>query len=213
MLKGVKVQKVSCGRVHTVAITNNFETFSWGSGAGYRLGHGENLGEVHMPKRVDALKDLTCVDVQCASWYTIVKVLNAPMDVPKVDNDNIADEELNQQKGLQAIEEVDGRVSDEEGHQDQSILQMPGLYSWGSGSHGQLGQGATKLSPSPQVIQTLINEKVVPKQFSCGEKHVAMLSEEGSIWTWGCVLGLGRPIPLKNDVVQTHLFILSLLSF
>ena len=125
-------------------------------------------------------------------------VPNAPMDVPKVDNDNIADEELNDRLGC-AID--DGRVSDEEGHQDQSILQMPGLYSWGSGSHGQLGQGATKLSPSPQVIQTLINEKVVPKQFSCGEKHVAMLSEEGSIWTWGCVLGLGRPIPLKNDVV------------
>ena len=58
-----------------------------------------------MPKRVDALKDLTCVDVQCASWYTIVKVLNAPMDVPKVDNDNIADEEL--QRDYKQ-EEVDG---------------------------------------------------------------------------------------------------------
>ena len=52
------------------------------------------------------------------------------------------------------------------------------------------------------MIETLIHEKVIPVQFSCGDKHVAMLSEEGAIWTWGCVLGLGRPIPLKNDVVS-----------
>ncbi len=81
------------------------------------------------------------------------------------------------------------------------VTQIPGLYSWGSGSHGQLGQGATKLSPIPQVVETLINEHVVPMEFSCGDKHVAMLSEDGVVWTWGCVLGLGRPIPLKNDVV------------
>ena len=50
---------------------------------------------------------------------------------------------------------------------------MIGLYSWGSGTDGQLGQGR-QLSKVPKPIQTLLDQGVVPVSYSCGEKHAAL---------------------------------------
>jgi uncharacterized protein len=188
-LDRVKVSKVSCGRVHTVAVTATFDCFSWGSGAGYRLGHG-NLESIDMPKRIETLSELSVLDVACAGWYTIVLVGDAPAPVKN-------------STALKAVEREDGAIESPGTLPAVGGLQltMVGLYSWGSGTDGQLGQGR-QASEIPRPIQSLLDQRVVPIQFSCGENHAAMLSEEGQIWTWGHISGIGRAIALRNDIVS-----------
>ena len=181
-LDKVKVLKVACGRVHTVAVTADCECFSWGSGAGHRLGHG-SLDGVDMPKRIEALDGLTVTDIACAGWYSIAMVEDAPRGPAA-----LTDPSLESKEALES---------------DLRPKTMVGLYSWGSGTDGQLGQGS-QLSEVPKPILTLLDQEVVPMSYSCGEKHAALLSEEGQVWTWGNVSAIGRPIPLRNDVVSMN---------
>jgi alpha-tubulin suppressor-like RCC1 family protein len=42
-LAGKKTLPVSCGRRHTVAVTDRAEVFSWGTGTNGELGHGDKV--------------------------------------------------------------------------------------------------------------------------------------------------------------------------
>ena len=47
----VEIEKVVCGRLHSICITKRKRIFSWGTGLNGRLGHG-NTEEVLEPKEI-----------------------------------------------------------------------------------------------------------------------------------------------------------------
>jgi alpha-tubulin suppressor-like RCC1 family protein len=52
----------------------------------------------------------------------------------------------------------------------------------------------------PRLVEELVDREVVLTKISCGTFHMAALSDEGEVWTWGkndfgC---LGRPGSLRN---------------
>jgi len=74
------------------------------------------------------------------------------------------------------------------------------LYTWGTGMHGQLGQGTAKTLLEPTAIQDLYEMSVAVIDVSCGMYHNALISAGGECFTWGsnkygC---LGRPEEMEG---------------
>jgi alpha-tubulin suppressor-like RCC1 family protein len=69
------------------------------------------------------------------------------------------------------------------------------LWSWGSNSFGQLGNGATSTSPAPPAAVSGLSDVV---DVHGGREHVAALTSSGSVFTWGSnvegQLGLGDAV-------------------
>lgn len=57
------------------------------------------------------------------------------------------------------------------------------VYSWGYGGDGQLGHGDFQLQTMPAQVKALQGEHVV--DIKCGEKHSAVLTSGGDVFTWG----------------------------
>jgi len=84
------------------------------------------------------------------------------------------------------------------------------LYTWGGNMHGALGTGDTDARVDPAMVGALARVRVV--QFSVGVAHVAAVTEEGEVYTWGenqqGQLGLGdyadRTLPAVVDELATQ---------
>jgi hypothetical protein len=57
------------------------------------------------------------------------------------------------------------------------------LWTWGSGSNGQLGNGATTGNISTPV--TTFAGGTNWKQVSCGDTYTVAIKTDGTLWTWG----------------------------
>ncbi|TRY96017.1 hypothetical protein DNTS_002168 [Danionella cerebrum] len=57
------------------------------------------------------------------------------------------------------------------------------LYSWGSGSHGQLGHGALTSHEDPQVLEALWGVPI--RTVAAGNWHSAAVSTGGDLYMWG----------------------------
>ncbi|XP_051548669.1 RCC1 domain-containing protein 1-like [Myxocyprinus asiaticus] len=64
------------------------------------------------------------------------------------------------------------------------LLTDPGaVYTWGSGSHGQLGHGTLTSQEEPQVVEALWGVPI--KAVSAGGWHSASVSAGGDLYMWG----------------------------
>ncbi|XP_051823686.1 probable E3 ubiquitin-protein ligase HERC6 [Antechinus flavipes] len=79
-----------------------------------------------------------------------------------------------------------------------AICKTGRIYSWGSGSRGQLGIKEFKDQCSiPKNIEALSREKII--QVSCGHYHSIALTQDSKVFSWGDndygQLGLGKNFP------------------
>jgi alpha-tubulin suppressor-like RCC1 family protein len=79
------------------------------------------------------------------------------------------------------------------------------LWTWGSGSNGQLGNGATTGNISTPV--TTFAGGTNWKQVSCGDDYTVAIKTDGTLWTWGSgvngVLGNGATTGTTSTPVTT----------
>lgn len=69
--------QVSCGALHTLALTE-VGAFSWGSGDGGRLGHG-NRKHRDIPTLIEGLKGMVVVQVSAGTWHSAALVQVPPL--------------------------------------------------------------------------------------------------------------------------------------
>eukprot|EP01105_Mastigella_eilhardi_P022101 TRINITY_DN5411_c0_g1_i2.p1 TRINITY_DN5411_c0_g1~~TRINITY_DN5411_c0_g1_i2.p1 ORF type:complete len:1709 (-),score=401.63 TRINITY_DN5411_c0_g1_i2:62-4453(-) len=74
------------------------------------------------------------------------------------------------------------------------------VLSWGYGLTGCLGHGTAKQYPRPKIIEYFTGKTII--MIACGYSHSVVLSEDGSVYTWGDGtlgrLGNGRPFDTRN---------------
>src|SRR5579859_1912440 len=65
-----------------------------------------------------------------------------------------------------------------------SLALMPdhAVRSWGSGGHGQIGNGSFADQPSPVAVSAVLSHVA---QLSAGWFHAVALTDDGHVWTWG----------------------------
>ncbi|KAF4149284.1 Regulator of chromosome condensation (RCC1) repeat [Phytophthora infestans] len=74
----LRVTQITCGAMHAGLVTSEGQAYTWGSGDGGRLGHGDNISYVN-PKLVEALKTDIIVELACACWHSVAVVLIPPL--------------------------------------------------------------------------------------------------------------------------------------
>ena len=74
-----KIESVSCGAIHALAISqNSSRVYSWGSGAGGRLGH-DTLTNRYSPEPVVALDGWNCISVSAGTWHSACVARRPPL--------------------------------------------------------------------------------------------------------------------------------------
>lgn len=86
------------------------------------------------------------------------------------------------------------------------------VYSFGGNQFGQLGTGSDQAETLPKLLEAECLENKNAKVVSCGARHSAIITEDGSVFCWGWnkygQLGLGdatdrsTPYPVPIDGFQ-----------
>ncbi|ETV64248.1 hypothetical protein, variant 2 [Aphanomyces astaci] len=77
-LRKHRVHQVSCGAMHAAMVNENGQMYTWGSGDGGRLGHGDLASHV-APRLVEALASDVVFQISCGCWHTVAIVLVPPL--------------------------------------------------------------------------------------------------------------------------------------
>ena len=78
------------------------------------------------------------------------------------------------------------------------------LYTWGSGYHGQLAQGHSKVvSLIPAVVEYFLGVHLLVKQVAAGSHHCLAITQDCELYSWGSNNNgcLGRCVPSSFSVV------------
>lgn len=118
--KQIQVAKVSCGAVHTAAISRDGQLFTFGCGDGGRLGLGASGGDASQPELVKALERDFILDVCCGSWHSLCLV-----------------QQSQENKG--AVRARDPRREAQDSIDNKAEAPSGYVYAFGSGLQGQVG--------------------------------------------------------------------------
>ena len=73
-----KLRSISCGALHTLAISCTNQIYSWGSGSGGRLGHGD-FEDRMTPTPINSLAGIHCSDISAGTWHSACIVIVPPL--------------------------------------------------------------------------------------------------------------------------------------
>ena len=185
--------QVACGNKFTYAITDIGEIISFGDCWEGQLGRGDFL-KVSMPDTtLKSIQYFPIINVSCGKSHVILLSVSGEVftcgsnqfgqlgqgDTQKRVRPTLVHSLLN--KGITSITAG--------GDHCLAITDKGRLFSWGSGSFGQLGHGDTIHHLSPTFVSFFTQYQV--KSISAGSRHsiaIAMLSNSAihQVFSWGC---------------------------
>ncbi|KDO29437.1 hypothetical protein SPRG_05974 [Saprolegnia parasitica CBS 223.65] len=201
----------SCGREHSMVVTNDGQLFGFGWGEAGRLGTGES-GKALLPQLVDLPpiakvgcgREHTLAVAQDGALYAFGAGYSGRLGVGSED-----DGHLPQRCAL----DVD-ILSAEAGECHSAAIDVDGnVYTWGFGGSGALGLG----SLDDALVPTRVPD-VRAIAIGCGAYHTVIVTPDGRVFGWGdalagqlsdAAIGLGEMqmtpmhIPIPN-VAATH---------
>lgn len=211
------ILKISCGKCHTVFISENQQIFTCGNFANGRLGLGKNyMNNVGVPILIKPLSMHKFDSVSCGKNFTLAltaagKVFawgRAKNGVLGTGN-NISDE-----WDPVMIDNLCDIVYIYAGNSHCGAINSKGkLFMWGKGDKGQLGMkilsGETCVSTPQLVSNSNISNKIV-NQLALGKNHTLALVSNFEVYGWGSnengQLGISKLPPTimqkGNQIIQ-----------
>ncbi|ETV89573.1 hypothetical protein, variant [Aphanomyces astaci] len=209
---------IGVGAQHSMAVCNQVKgrdgvLFAWGSNSHAQLGLDEG-GTVFTPVEVKALLGVTVRKVACGTLHSVVVTADGDMyswgcndggRLAQAIGDNIVSQP---RKVTGLIAPYNKAIDIACGPWHTAALMVDRLgqtsgvvFTWGNGICGQLGQGNVLHATSPHmVILPPMKRANEPLEFvkvvSCGMHHTAVLTETGSLYTWGSHQAFS-PLPHK----------------
>ena len=168
----------------SIILKTIFEIINRGLGDSRQLGHNSKKDEL-TPKKVEALADEVIVQVACGLRHTCAVTSTgliftwgygsgtehgeaAPVYLPRPFQDLST-------KGVVSMSGAYFHTA--------CVTKAGEVFTWGCGDSGKLGHGDASNQLTPKRIDALISVKAV--QVSCGDKHTAVCTEEGNMYTFG----------------------------
>ncbi|CAI5784678.1 probable E3 ubiquitin-protein ligase HERC6 [Podarcis lilfordi] len=181
---------ISCGKEHSLAVCNNGRVFSWGAGAFGQLGTGE-LKERLIPKKVDGLSKYKIIQVACGNYHSIALAKDGRVFSwgQNTHGQLGLGKEVTNQAGPQQISALDGipLAQVAAGGSQSFALSLSGVvYGWGKNNAHQLG--LSQADPKEQIFKPhsiAALRKLDVIYVSCGDEHTAVLTQNGSVFTFG----------------------------
>lgn len=190
------VKYVSCGRFHTLLITDSGQVYSCGNNEYGQLGHDKNNKYLN---HVSGLSQYVITHVTTGQWHSLA--LNDCGELFTWGSDThgqLGLESLDKKaqsvprrvKGLGSIIVVQASA----GYSHCLVLTNMGeLYTWGNNEYGQIGINSSNATVNkPQRIESLVSLPIA--SIACGANHSFVLSKSGAVYGWG-----------KNDCGQLGL--------
>ena len=191
-LQGSVVVTASCGKHHTVVVTEDGNVFSWGAFGNGQLGIGEvsrdkcPYGYVDGPTKVHALDTSAPRGVACGYYHTVIIDGLGDLWTCGTGEHGVHghDHHFDQPMPLilQSIHGHDFRQVACGGSHTIALTAQGHIYAWGLNAHGQLGVGDTITRRQP-VLNSVCSGKNIRK-IACGEAHSAFLSDR-DVFTFG----------------------------
>ena len=193
-LEDVGIKDVLAGSSCSGVLSGSGVLYTWGNSDHGQLGHGDTQG-VGVPTRVEALAEAGVVVVSADLGMAHAGAVSEDGEVytwgsgesGKLGHGSESDVFVPTR-----VESISGALAITLGANHSMVLAAPGvIYAFGSNRMGQLGIGgsAGKGSTSELVpTKVLLPEGVLVKHVSSGWDHVAAVSSDDKLLTWG--LGL-----------------------
>lgn len=195
------VQNLSCGSRHAALVTRHGEVFSWGEGAGGRLGHGIG-GGVSQPKIIDALSGMHVELAACGEYHTCVVTLSGDLYTWGDGASNSGLLGHGNDVSHWIPKKITGQMEGVHvstiscGPWHTAVVTSAGqLFTFGDGTFGALGHGDRRSSSMPREVETLKGLRTL--RVACGVWHSAAVVEvvtgssssgnfpSGKLFTWG----------------------------
>ncbi|EAL66176.2 ankyrin repeat-containing protein [Dictyostelium discoideum AX4] len=202
-LSNKRIKSIACGTHHSLAMDDLGQVYSWGNGASGRLGLGNDFSIVPTPTLISVINRFGSNEIATAiaAGCDNSMILGSNGDVYSFGSN------LHYKLGYK---ECDGALGFQSTPKKiPSILQMKSIacaswhsvfldlkgrvYTCGSSTNGRLGRAISSYSSFyPERVSitnsktngTLPQEEVI-KQIACGTNFTTVLSESGSLYSWG----------------------------
>lgn len=188
LLSGPVLQAVGSG--HNSVST---EVFSWGSGANYQLGTG-NAHLQKLPCKVDSLHGSVIKLISAAKFHSVAvtsggevytwgygrggRLGHPDFDIHSGQAAVITPRQVTSGLGSRHVKTIAAA-------KHHTVLATDGgeVFTWGSNREGQLGYTSVDTQPTPRRVSSL---KLKIIAVAAANKHTAVVSESGEVFTWGC---------------------------
>ncbi|KAK4792749.1 hypothetical protein SAY86_023184 [Trapa natans] len=197
-LEGIHVSSISCGPWHTAVVTSAGQLFTFGEGTFGVLGHGDRKS-VSIPREVDSLKGLRTVRAACGVWHTaaVVEVMvgnfgasNCSLGKLFTWGDGDKGRLGHGDKEAKLVPTCVAALVEPNfcqvacGHSLTVALTTSGhVYTMGSPVYGQLGSPHAD-GKLPTRVEGKLSKSFV-EEIACGAYHVAALTSQTEVYTWG----------------------------
>ncbi|XP_044159252.1 probable E3 ubiquitin-protein ligase HERC6 isoform X2 [Bufo gargarizans] len=189
-LEAQTIVDVSCGSNHSVAICSDGNIFTWGGGSQGQLGLGQFPQNSRIPRKISVLSDIRIIQISCGHFHTVA--LSEDCNVFSWGKNDFGQLGLGKPMPNQAIPQVVKSLKGvpllqvSAGGSQSFALSMSGIvFGWGKNNAGQIGLESDPLKGvfKPNAISSLRDKGVI--YISCGDEHTAVLSKEGTVYTFG----------------------------
>lgn len=169
------------------------EVFSWGSGVNYQLGTG-NAHIQKLPCKVDTLNGSSVKLVSAAKFHSVAvtargevytwgfgrggRLGHPDFDIHSGQAAVITPRQVINGLGARRVKTIAAAK-----HHTVAATQSGEVFTWGSNREGQLGYTSVDTQPTPRRVSSL-KSKIVA--VAAANKHTAVISDSGEIFTWGC---------------------------
>ncbi|GAB4857216.1 hypothetical protein Ancab_015124 [Ancistrocladus abbreviatus] len=169
------------------------EVFSWGSGANYQLGTG-NAHLQKLPCKLDSLHDSFIKLIAAAKFHSVAvssrgelytwgfgrggRLGHPEFDIHSGQAAVITPRQVISGLGYRRVRAVAAAK-----HHTVVATESGEVFTWGSNREGQLGYTSVDTQPTPRRVNSL-RSKIVA--VAAANKHTAVVSESGEVYTWGC---------------------------
>ena len=183
---GVRVERVSVGEAHLLALTDTGEVLSFGAGRLLQLGHGDAVHR-REPKVIETLRGVRVVAIAAGDCHNMVLtdegvVLSfGPGLYGRLGH---ADEEDQlRPKAIEALRDKRVVAMAAGGGHSLVLTDRGDVFSFGYGREGQLGHGDRADQLEPKRIEALRGFRVVA--IAAGERHSMVLTDKGAVLAFG----------------------------
>jgi len=201
-LRGKHIVQISAGNWYTMALTDHGAVWSWGYNRFGQTGHGKAATQM-FPRHISSLYNNTIVKMTCGKHHALFWS-GETGDIYSIGSGTCGQLGTRNRKIQTApvcVERFSGIdfVSVASGYNHNLVLDTSSnVYAWGYFSRDHLGLPESQEeyfpNPFPVDLQSLGREKA--EQIFAGGWHSALITDQGSLYTWGCGfrgrLGIGE---------------------